>query len=201
MGLAPTCGASANESCCLVKPVEGGTFYRSFDGAGFNDMSAPATVSAFVLDRYEVTVGRFRAFVEAGQGTQASPPAVDAGVHPHLTGSGWDSAWNTSLVAEKEALISAVQREQADELRDVVRGDGVLHLGRWLPADGSRVELRGERRQRAARVPVVASGQLGDHRLQVRELRPRDALRRRSEPRRKRIAAGRWQVGPLGPVR
>jgi formylglycine-generating enzyme required for sulfatase activity len=109
MGLAPTCGASANESCCLVKPVEGGTFYRSYDGAGFTDSSAPATVSAFVLDRYEVTVGRFRAFVEAGQGTQASPPAADAGVHPHLTGSGWDSAWNTSLVADKEALISAVQ--------------------------------------------------------------------------------------------
>src|SRR6187402_289170 len=56
MGLAPTCGASANESCCLVKPVEGGTFYRSFDGAGFTDSSAPATVSAFVLDKYEVTV-------------------------------------------------------------------------------------------------------------------------------------------------
>jgi sulfatase modifying factor 1 len=71
-------------------------------------MGYPATVSSFVLDTYEVTVGRFRAFVNAGQGTQASPPAAGAGVHPRLAGSGWDSAWNTSLVADTAALRAAI---------------------------------------------------------------------------------------------
>jgi len=111
MGLAMTCGGGGTDSCCRAAPVDGGTFYRSYDVATdlYNDMGAPATVSAFVLDKYEVTVGRFRAFVNAGLGTQASPPATGAGAHPKLAGSGWDSAWNTSLVANMTALVAAVK--------------------------------------------------------------------------------------------
>jgi sulfatase modifying factor 1 len=86
-------------------------FYRSYDEATdmYNDMVYPATVSAFVLDRYEVTVGRFRAFVNAGLGTQASPPGAGAGAHLKLPGSGWDSAWNTILVANTETLIALIK--------------------------------------------------------------------------------------------
>ena len=109
MGLATTCGAGANESCCRAATVTGGTFYRSYDGVGNNDMGNPATVSTFVLDTYEVTVGRFRAFVNAGLGTRASPPAGGAGAHPRLASSGWDSGWNTSLVADTAALTAAVK--------------------------------------------------------------------------------------------
>lgn len=91
--------------------IPGGMFYRSYDEAtdAYNDMGYPATVSSFVLDRYEVTVGRFRAFVNAGLGTQESPPVAGEGVHPNLSGSGWDSTWNTSLVANMGALIAAVK--------------------------------------------------------------------------------------------
>ena len=32
------------------------------------------SISSFRLDKYEVTVGRFRAFVDAGMGAQTSPP-------------------------------------------------------------------------------------------------------------------------------
>jgi sulfatase modifying factor 1 len=112
MGLPMTCGAGATASCCeAATTVPGGTFYRSYDEAtdAYNDMGYPATVSTFVLDRYEVTVGRFRAFVNAGLGTQASPPAAGTGAHPKLSGSGWDSAWNTSLVADTVALAAAVK--------------------------------------------------------------------------------------------
>jgi formylglycine-generating enzyme required for sulfatase activity len=110
IGLDPTCGASANESCCAVAAtVESGTFYRSYDGVGFTDMTNSAMVSAFVLDRYEVTVGRFRAFVNARQGTQARPPVGGSGAHPSLAGSGWDCAWNASLVADQAALTSSVK--------------------------------------------------------------------------------------------
>ncbi|MGA7122704.1 MAG: SUMF1/EgtB/PvdO family nonheme iron enzyme, partial [Polyangiaceae bacterium] len=85
----------------------------------------PATVSGFRLDKYLVTVGRFRQYVNylVGGGT---PPANGSGIHAHLNGglglsdssnpgsyeTGWDakdwnsyipagpaaaSAWNTNL--------------------------------------------------------------------------------------------------------
>jgi len=111
--LAATCGSSANANCCEAALVPGtspgSSFYRGYDGTGYNDMGFPATVSSYVLDTYEVTVGRFRAFVDAGQGTQASPPAAGAGAHPRLAGSGWDGVWNASLVADKATLIAAVK--------------------------------------------------------------------------------------------
>ena len=107
--LKKTCGDANNESCCSVALVPGGSFYRSYDAAGYNDMNYPATVSTFVLDTYEVTVGRFRAFVNAGLGTQASPPAEGSGAHPRLSGSGWDKAWNTDLLTDTPALMAKVK--------------------------------------------------------------------------------------------
>lgn len=112
MDLASTCGPSGTSSCCEpAEVVPGGTFLRGYDAAidAYNDMSYPATVSTFVLDRYEVTVGRFRKFVEAGLGTLASPPAAGAGAHPKLAGSGWDSAWDGHLVVDTAALNAAVK--------------------------------------------------------------------------------------------
>jgi formylglycine-generating enzyme required for sulfatase activity len=87
---------------------------RCYDGVDFKDNSFPATVNDFALDRYEVTVGRFRAFVKAGQGTKASPPAAGAGAHSLITGSGWDSAWNVNLVADMPSLKSAIKCDQSN---------------------------------------------------------------------------------------
>lgn len=58
------CGPSADDRCCASLPV-GGTFYRSYDGftTALMSQAYPATVSDFNLDKYEVTVGRFRQFV------------------------------------------------------------------------------------------------------------------------------------------
>lgn len=112
-GLPATCGPSGTDDCCsIATPIPGGTYYRSYDVATddmFPDMSFPATVSAFKLDRFEVTVGRFRSFVTAGKGTQASPPANGAGVHARITGSGWDASWNSLLVSNAAALGAALQ--------------------------------------------------------------------------------------------
>jgi len=80
--------------------VTGGTYNRS------NDPAFPGTVSDFRLDRFEVTVGRFRKFVEAYPG---SKPAAGAGAHPRITGSGWDSTWNSHLAADAAELSSRVQ--------------------------------------------------------------------------------------------
>jgi sulfatase modifying factor 1 len=104
--LAATCGPTGTGDCCASLLVPGGTFYRSYDGVALTDTSYPATLSDFYLDKYEVTVGRFRMFVNAGKGTQLDPPAPGDGVHPKIPGSGWNSAWNTSLPADTEALKS-----------------------------------------------------------------------------------------------
>jgi formylglycine-generating enzyme required for sulfatase activity len=84
--------------------VPGGAFYRSYDGVDFTDKSYPATVDSFYLDKYEITVGRFRQFVNQGMGTQTSPPSAGAG--EGIPGSGWDSTWKTSLAANTASLTT-----------------------------------------------------------------------------------------------
>jgi serine/threonine-protein kinase len=85
------CGADGQHDCCASTLVPAGVFSR------LNDPKYPAAVSEFRLDVYEVTVGRFHAFVEAGFGTREHPPEAGAGAHPRIRGSGWDSAWNAKL--------------------------------------------------------------------------------------------------------
>lgn len=99
-GLPNTCGPNGDESCCAVTSVPGGTYNRG------NDSMYPAKVSDFVLDRFEITVGRFRKFVEAYPG---SKPAAGAGAHPLIAGSGWDAAWGSELPADKVGLIANVK--------------------------------------------------------------------------------------------
>jgi formylglycine-generating enzyme len=98
-GLPPTCGPGGNESCCTSAVVVGGTYNRS------NDAAYPATVSDFRLDRFEITVGRFRQFVASYPG---SKPAAGAGAHPLIAGSEWQSVWDAGLALDQAALKTAV---------------------------------------------------------------------------------------------
>ena len=111
--LAETCGPNNDEDCCSsVIPIPGGTFFRSHDVAGdgmYPSTNYPATVSPFVLDRFEVTVGRFRKFVEAGQGTRLLPPVERAGEHAEIVGSGWDASWDAELAPDTTALTAALK--------------------------------------------------------------------------------------------
>jgi formylglycine-generating enzyme required for sulfatase activity len=50
------------------------------------DASSPATVEAFRLDKYEVTVGRFRTYVEYVTSIGGQPPANGSGKHSYLNG-------------------------------------------------------------------------------------------------------------------
>jgi len=112
MGLQMSCGASGNDNCCNSPALPAGNYFRSYDIApddAFGSMNAPATLGELRLDKYEVTVGRFRAFVAAGKGTQAGPPAVGSGAHAAIAGSGWDASWNTSLAATRADLMAAVK--------------------------------------------------------------------------------------------
>ncbi len=114
MGLAATCGPTGTSSCCTSPLVPGGMFDRGYDvgsDSAYPDMTHPATISDFRLDTYEVTVGRFRQFVSAGQGTQAHPPGAGAGART-LGGvanqGGWDPTWNASLPVDTAALIATL---------------------------------------------------------------------------------------------
>jgi formylglycine-generating enzyme required for sulfatase activity len=120
-GCTAMCGATEMSDCCASPLVPGNAngaamagemFYRSYDvGADgmFNtNMGFAATVSDFRLDTYEVTVGRFRAFVNAGMGTQANPPAERAGAHTQVPDSGWESSFNSSLNPSTSTLIAAL---------------------------------------------------------------------------------------------
>jgi len=109
-----TCGANGDESCCTSPLVEGGTYSRTYTntGSGATGEKDSAKVSNFRLDKYEVTVGRFRAFVQYLEGG-GMPPAAGSGKHSHLnagkgltdsgnSGSfepGWDASWNSKIPA------------------------------------------------------------------------------------------------------
>jgi formylglycine-generating enzyme required for sulfatase activity len=107
--LEATCGPDGEDSCCTSAAVPGGMFARGYDAAGDDGTISkdefPATVSGFRLDKYEVTVGRFRAFVNAGMGTQQQPPITNAGARANLPGSGWDPDWTAKLAMNKTALL------------------------------------------------------------------------------------------------
>jgi formylglycine-generating enzyme required for sulfatase activity len=94
-------GGSGTESCCASLEVTGGTYYRTYDAPLPDDSGAfvdaayageggptggsdPATVSTFRLDKYDVTVGRFRDFVNAWAAGWF--PEAGSGKHTHLNG-------------------------------------------------------------------------------------------------------------------
>ena len=88
------CG-TAGESCCTSLEVTGGTFYRTYqwppaqtpvlDG-GPTNLADPATLSTLRLDKYEVTVGRFRQFVIAWNNGSGYVPPAGSGKHTHVNG-------------------------------------------------------------------------------------------------------------------
>jgi formylglycine-generating enzyme required for sulfatase activity len=88
-----TCGADGGEDCRATLRVPGGTYDRS---AG-----APASVSSFRLDRFEVTVGRFRAFVAAA--AAGWRPRDGSGKHAHLGTSGVVNVMPASSVGFPQA--------------------------------------------------------------------------------------------------
>ena len=106
------CGPSGTDSCCNSLVVPSGSYDRSYDVAGdtgSGNTSYPATISGFRLDKYEVTVGRFRAFVDAGMGTRTSPPQPGAGAHAKIPGSGWDRTWNSTLATSTAELVTKLK--------------------------------------------------------------------------------------------
>jgi formylglycine-generating enzyme required for sulfatase activity len=107
------CGPN-HESCCTSLAVTGGTYNRTYsiDAGAAVAAGDPATVSSFRLDKYLVTVGRFRQFVNAWSGGSGYTPPAGSGKHSHLNGgkgledvgsdagtyeTGWDTSDDSQL--------------------------------------------------------------------------------------------------------
>nr|WP_263430148.1 formylglycine-generating enzyme family protein [Nannocystis pusilla] len=99
-GVEPGCGDGGGDDCCAGGQVAGGSFDRA------NDPALTASVADFELDRYEVTVGRFRQFVADYPRDRPQP---GAGAHPRIAGSGWDPEWDAMLPADEPALRVSLQ--------------------------------------------------------------------------------------------
>jgi formylglycine-generating enzyme len=105
------CG-NGEESCCMSLGVARTTYYRTYMNYGCGPIgeAAPATVSAFRLDKYLVTVGRFRQFVRAWKGGYT--PAPGSGKHAHLNGgkglvgAGTTGEFEPGWVASDNAQVS-----------------------------------------------------------------------------------------------
>lgn len=101
LGLSTRCGAAQSRSCCSASLVPGGSYARSA-------LSGDSTsVSDFMLDDYEVTVGRFTNFVHA---FTLNMIAEGSGKNPHNPSDpGWSSAWNGNLPAGPSAFEARLQ--------------------------------------------------------------------------------------------
>jgi formylglycine-generating enzyme required for sulfatase activity len=144
------CGAS-QESCCTSLEVTGGSYSRTYDFYNYVDGAVdlaadggpggeadPASVSGFRLDKYEVTVGRFRQFVGAVLPPDGGPgwtPAAGSGKHAHLNGGmglsvpggGYEPGW----VASDDASVAPTDANLACQPRDDT----------WTPAAGTQETL------------------------------------------------------------
>ena len=141
-----SCGPDAGESCCTSPLVPGGVFRRSYDRVVNLDGSNPASVSAFRLDRFEVTVARFRSFVAAS--SAGWKPKPGDGRHKHLTAGGlvqagsmaiepgWDPAWTNSLASTEADWSLALSCDPKQTWTDAPAGkEGyAINCATWYEA-------------------------------------------------------------------
>jgi formylglycine-generating enzyme required for sulfatase activity len=107
------CGPTS-ESCCTSLQIPGGAYNRTYSngGSGPTAEADPATVSGFRLDKYLVTVGRFRQFVTAWNAGSGYTPPAGSGKHTHLNGgqglpdSGSPGNYETGWVPSDDSNIT-----------------------------------------------------------------------------------------------
>ena len=115
------CGPDGKEDCCARVNIPGGVFSM---GVGEDADACPAGLSCgehegpehdvevgpFVMDKFEVTVGRFRGFVKRSEELELQP---DEGSHPLISGSGWQAGFDVLLPTGQELKSSLACDDQA----------------------------------------------------------------------------------------
>jgi len=111
-------------SCCKAYEVPGGAFKRSYDDVDFLDDGYPATVSPFVLDKFEVTVSRMRHFV-----TDYSPQQFKSGDGKSIHFSA-DPGWQTQypLPATSTELTQMLNCTGTTWTDEANQGQGTLPI-------------------------------------------------------------------------
>jgi formylglycine-generating enzyme len=174
----PTClpdlGCVSHPSCTLGVlgadscPIRGGApsccVALTASYSGYNRLNDPAlstSVGAFDIDRFEVTVGRFRRFVEDGRGTFARPPPDASGGNPRTIGTSWDPIWKASLPTDSPALRAGLASCPFSTWSDVPSAREYLPINcvTWFEAfsfciwDGGRLPTEAEWNAAAAEGP------------------------------------------------
>ncbi len=96
----------------------------------------PVTVSDFYLDTFEVTVGRFRAFLADYEAwRREGNPRPGAGAHPRLAESGWQTSWNYALPETVAGFEAELLCKTGQEAWAVEHGDALaLNCVSWPAA-------------------------------------------------------------------
>ncbi len=131
---APSCGANSlttpcvgNSDCCSTILVPGGAYNMGQGDDEDPDLIYPRRVSDFYLDRFEVTVGRFAAFM-----TAYSLPAEGAGAHPKLPDTGWHKSWE-ALTDDSDETLKVVPPTSAKAIAQMT--DSCGSAATWSTAD------------------------------------------------------------------
>ncbi|MDB5214186.1 MAG: hypothetical protein JWO86_2113 [Myxococcaceae bacterium] len=130
-----TCGAgevgetgATHESCC-----------RSLVVPGYTDPAHPG--KTVYLDKYEITAGRVRAFVERLAKQSGGAPDVRSWIaknRPQI----WDTAWDSFLPSDDEGGMATINRRLLGDPR-VEDGTGSPGPGVTLPPDTDQVRHMG----------------------------------------------------------
>jgi formylglycine-generating enzyme required for sulfatase activity len=103
--------------------------------------TSPATVSGFRLDKYDVTVGRFRQFVSAWNGGVGYVPAPGSGKHTHLNAgqglanSASAGSYETGWLASDDGQIAPTNANLSDGICDNVPPSN--RYATWTASPGS----------------------------------------------------------------
>lgn len=142
------CGAN-QVPCCASDVLPKSTFQLSYSVEPDELATVTRSIKSVALDRYEVSIGRFRLFVDAYE--TARKPREDAGALPGLSGTGWRQEWSedpTLMPPSQDSLATGIKA--CGSLLDADKVDMPARCINWYVAlafciwDGGRLPAEAE---------------------------------------------------------